>query len=137
MIKGLVDGIHHAIQNPFGLDFVVKENEIYVPFGSVINCIGYNDYLEKIVGVARMAFAAIAIAKSDDKKEKLLAAGHLIRGVMEMMGNFEFHLLVLDIAFTLYNIGKRVFFPPKTVFVSAAPMKMTKFDVETDVKALA
>jgi hypothetical protein len=97
------------MENPFGLDFEVKDNKIYIPFGSAINCLGYNDFLERIIGVTRVAFALIALAVSENKGERLIAAGHVFRGILEMMGTFEFYLLVVDVAFTVYNIANKLF----------------------------
>lgn len=109
LLCGLGSGFRQAMENPFGIDFVMQGTRIYIPFGSAINCLGYNDFLERIIGVTRVGFALIALAVNDDKKDRLIASGHLFRGVLEMMGSFELCLLVLDIAFTIYNLICKVF----------------------------
>jgi len=103
--------VRHAAHNPFGLDFHTEGKDvinIYVPLGSVINCLGYNDYLERIVGAARACFALLTFATTDNKHEKVLAAFHLLRALFEMKGDFEYHLLVADVAFTVVNIATKV-----------------------------
>lgn len=108
-LKGISDSVHHAMRNPFGLEFKVNGSEIHVPLGSVINCIGYNDHLERLVGVARIAFALYSLATSQKKEDRLCAAGHVFRGFLEMHGDFELYLLIVDAAFTIYNIATKVF----------------------------
>lgn len=107
----LLDDIKYAMQNPFGVNFethtIGGKKGIYLPLGSVLNLIGYNDYLERIVGVARVALGLYALATSSDKQQKVVAAGHIFRGIMEMSQSFEKYLLILDIAATLFNIAKK------------------------------
>lgn len=113
ILNSFADSIRHAMVNPFGLEFEVHNNKIYVPFGSIINCIGYNDCIERMVGATRGAFACMALISSNDKKERLIACGHICRGVLEMCGHHELYLLVLDVAFTIYNIGYSILNNPK------------------------
>ena len=108
VFSGISSGIQHAMKNPFGLDFEVRKKGIYVPLGNTLNLIGYNDYLERVVGVVRIALALIALATSQNRREKVIAVGHIARGILELNGNFERHLLILDTIFTLYNIGARL-----------------------------
>lgn len=110
ILTGIADSINHAMINPFGLDFEIHNKNIYVPFGSVINCLGYNDYLERVVGATRICFALIALIASHDKKERFIAVGHIFRGILEMKGDFEQYLLILDTAWTIYNIAYRIFY---------------------------
>src|SRR5437868_2986245 len=112
ILSGLGDGFRHAMENPFGIDFRVHNNNIYIPFGSAINCLGYNDFLERIIGVARVGFALVALVTSESKKDRCIAAGHIFSGILEMMGSFELYLLIIDTAFTVYNISNRVFRTP-------------------------
>ena len=126
----MMNTFNYAIANPFGLDFgshdIVKNDKTqsvpYVTLGSVINCIGYNDYLERVVGVTRVFLGLMALAfcrTSENKtKEAVVAALHIFRGILETMGNFERELLIADVAFTIFNLaGKSQFFQPaeKTV----------------------
>lgn len=104
-----IDAIKMAAANPFGLDFEVHDNKVYIPAGSALNCLGYNDYLEKVIGVVRVALGIIALIFGSDYKERAVAAGHVFRGGLEMFGSFERELLVLDILFTVYNVSYRVF----------------------------
>ncbi len=112
VLNNLASIVSQVIQNPFGLGFEVHDKKLYVPVGSVINCIGYNDFLERFVGVARMGFALLALATTESKKERLLAAGHVFRGALEMRGDFEFYLLVLDAIFTVVNVSSKLFPKP-------------------------
>lgn len=102
-----VQSLQYAMRNPFGIDIVKNGDKFFIPVGSAINCIGYNDYLERMVGIARTGFALLALAYSSDRKERVIAAGHIFRGVMEMMGNFEAYLLGLDIVFTVVNLANK------------------------------
>lgn len=115
VLNGLKVGFQHAIENPFGLNFEVRDNKIYVPLGSVINCLGYNDFLERIIGVVRVALALVALAVSEDKKDRFIAAGHIFRGFLEMMGTFELYLLIADAAFTAYNVFSKILLAGKDV----------------------
>ena len=108
ILSGIRADFQHAMENPFGLQFVVVDKNIYIPLGSTINCLGYNDSLERIIGISRLAFALIALAASEKPKDRYIAAAHAFRGALEMAGSFEFYLLVLDIAATIYNIGRQV-----------------------------
>lgn len=98
------------IQSPFGLDFEFVNKKLYIPAGSALNCLGYNDHLERIIGVVRVAFATLALATSSGSKERLLAGAHIFRGVLEMQGSFEFYLLILDVMGTVYNVAHRLLF---------------------------
>lgn len=104
-----IDSIKMAVQNPFGLDFEIHNKKIYIPAGSILNFLGYNDYLERMVGVVRIALGLIALIYSNDYKERAIAGGHVFRGILEMIGSFEGVLLIVDIIFTAYNVGLRIF----------------------------
>lgn len=115
ILHSFAEGIHHAMRNPFGLDFEVHNKNIYVPLGNTLNCLGYNDHLERVIGVARISFALLALIMSQTTtQEKLVAVGHIFRGILEMVGNYEHYLLLLDAVFTVYNIGNRVLFASKS-----------------------
>src|ERR1700730_3789866 len=88
--------IQKAIQNPFGLDFEKHNGRIYITLGSALNCLGYNDHLEKVIGMSRAALGLIALAFSKQNKERLTSAGHVFRGIMEMKGSYEKELLIVD-----------------------------------------
>lgn len=107
----IVDDVKYAMQNPFGISFEIlnvnDKKKIYLPLGGVLNLIGYNDYLERLVGVARVALGLYALAMSKNNKDKLMPAGHIFRGIMEMSQSYEKFLLILDIAATLYNISSK------------------------------
>ena len=103
ILSDLNAGFRHAMAHPFGIDFELKNNRIYIPFGSAINCLGYNDFLERIIGVTRIAFGLIALSMNETRHDKCIAAGHIFRGILEMMCSFEFYLLILDAAFTIYR----------------------------------
>ena len=112
MFATLSNTLHNftsAVKNPFGLDFEIHDNNLYIPVGSALNCLGYNDYLERVIGVARICLGVIALAFSNDRKERLIAAGHILRGYLEMKGSYEKELLILDTIFTIYNIMYRSF----------------------------
>lgn len=110
---GVGASFQYAMKNPFGLDFKVSGKEIDVTFGSAINCLGYNDHLEKIIGFARLCFGVIAAVFSEKREDKVIATGHIIRGFAELNGSCELYLLILDCAFTVYNIAKKILFPSK------------------------
>lgn len=103
-----IDAIKMAAENPFGLDFEIHNKKIYIPVGSALNCLGYNDYLERMIGVVRIALGLVALIFSSDNKERVRAGGHVFRGIFEMAGSFEKELLILDVAFTLYNIIHKI-----------------------------
>lgn len=105
-LSRIVDDVMHAIQNPFGLNFVTFEDRVYIPLGSAMNCLGYNDYLEKPIGIARFAMGLFAMVNGQTNQEKALGAAHVFRAGMEMMGNCEKYLLIIDTAVTFYNIVK-------------------------------
>lgn len=102
-----IDSIKMAAKHPFGIDFEIYEKKIYIPIGSALNCLGYNDFLERIIGVARVAVGLIALIYSNDHKERAIAGGHVFRGILEMAGSYERELLILDALFTVYNIFQR------------------------------
>jgi hypothetical protein len=104
-----IDSIKMAVQHPFGLDFEIHNKKIYIPVGSAINFLGYNDFLERVIGVVRVVLALVALIYSNDYKERLIAGGHIFRGILEMVGSFEGVLLILDVVFTIYNVGNRIF----------------------------
>lgn len=108
ILNGINESIQHAMRHPFGLDFEVQNKNIYVSFGSLINCIGYNDYLERAVGVTRATFAVFAFLISKERKEKFIAVGHICRAGLEFCGKYEHYLLILDLAFTIVNIVQRI-----------------------------
>lgn len=110
-----IDAIKTAAKNPFGLDFEVYDKKIYIPIGSALNCLGYNDYLEKVIGITRIALGLIAIVFSKDNPERAVAAGHVFRGMFEMVGSFERELLILDVIFTAYNIAYKLFNMSKAI----------------------
>jgi hypothetical protein len=112
ILNGLSDSFYSAIENPFGLNIQTHNKKIYVGLGGVINCLGYNDYLERAIGVARVGFALVALAYCESKQDRLVASGHLFRGVLEMLGSFEFYLLMVDAVFTIVNIAKNILRPP-------------------------
>ena len=121
IIQDLGQGIKNAINNPFGIDFEIHQKKIYIPLSSAFNLLGYVDCLERIIGVTRVALALVKLALSTDKQERLIAAGHVFRGILEMMGSFELYLLILDTAFTVINVAKNTFvaFRTKSAQVSA------------------
>lgn len=116
VLNSVASSVYDAMQNPFGLNFEIHNNNIYIPLGSAINCLGYNDHLERAIGIARIAFSLFALANSQvqgtnqSPKERVIIVLQVARGMMEMMGNFEYYLLLADAAFTLYNIGSRVIY---------------------------
>lgn len=117
----ILRGFDHAMQNPFGVDFRVEgDNEILIPLGSGINFLGYNDFLEVPVGGARLACALVILARSENRNTKLIAAAHAFRGILEMMGNLELFLLVLDVIATVYNIAMKIF--PRNQQQNPAPI---------------
>lgn len=121
----MMNTFKYAVANPFGLDFGshtdTKNDKTqsvpYVTLGSVINCIGYNDYLERAVGITRIFLGLMALAfcrtSENKKREAFVAALHIFRGIMETMGDFEKILLIGDVAFTIFNLAnKSQFFQP-------------------------
>lgn len=102
-----VEAFKTAAMNPFGLDFEVHDKKIYIPIGSALNCLGYNDYLERVIGIARVALGLLVLVTGNNLKEKAIAACHILRGILEMGGSFERELLILDLFFTIYNIGNK------------------------------
>ena len=59
--KEMLNDVEYAMKNPFGIEFEVHNHKVYVPLGSLFNCIGYNDFLERIVGATRTALAIIVL----------------------------------------------------------------------------
>lgn len=104
----IAESFQYIMRNPFGLEFKFEDNEPLITVRSAINLLGYNDYLERVIGVSRAGFALLALAYSQNTKERVIAAGHVFRGILEMMGSFEAYLLVLDIAFTIFNVGNKM-----------------------------
>jgi len=102
--------VQHIIENPFGLDFKKIEGKTYITAISALNFLGYIDFLERIIGVARLTFGLFALAVCDTRQQRLLASAHVLRGICEMMGNFEFYLFVFDTAATVVNLVKNFFF---------------------------
>ena len=105
----MLDNVKYAMMNPFGIEFEIHNKKIYIPLGSAINALGYNDHLERIIGISRLACGLIVLATGENKKTKLIAAAHIFRGALEMVGNFERELLVVDLAFTVFNLAKKTF----------------------------
>jgi hypothetical protein len=120
ILHGLSDGFRTAIGNPFGLNFEIHNKKIYVGLGGLINCLGYNDYLERVIGVARVGSALLALASCESKQDRLVASGHLFRGVLEMLGSFELYLLLVDVAFSIVNVAKNIFIPANRELAQAA-----------------
>lgn len=119
-----IDAIKVAAQNPFGLDFEIHDKKLYIPVGSALNCLGYNDYLERIIGMVRIALGLIALVYSNDNKERAVAGGHVFRGILELMGSFEGGLLILDGTFTAYNIGCRLFKKDQSAPLANVPVNV-------------
>lgn len=103
-----------VVQSPFGLDFEFVNQKLYIPAGSALNCLGYNDHLERMIGVVRTALGILALATSEGYKERTLAGLHIFRGILEMQGSFELYLLILDIMGTVYNVAHRILFKQTT-----------------------
>jgi len=108
-VGNIPSNVRYAMQNPFGIDFEVHAKKVYIPLGSAINCLGYNDYLERAIGISRLAAGLFVIAKAESEKTRIVALAQIFRAVLEMVGNFERELLILDIAFTIFNLAKKVF----------------------------
>ena len=101
--------IQHAMQNPFGLEFTSSKSGDYaITLGSSLNCLGYNDYLEKTIGVARIALGLVALAFSKEVKDRLLSVAQVFRGILELQGNCEFYLLLADSAATVYFLARKI-----------------------------
>ncbi len=103
----LIEIIKQPLENPFGIDFCLVNQKISIPIGSAINCLGYNDYLEKTIGIFRVAAAFLALIYNPSTKDKAIMVGHIVRGILEFRGCFEKELLILDVAFTVINVGRK------------------------------
>jgi len=122
ILNNFVSEAQYALANPFGVAFEFNgEGRIVCPLGSIINCIGYNDFLENIVGITRVSVAIFFLATSEDRNEKMLAGVHFIRGLLEFMGNFEGWLLMTDIIATIVTIAYRYFTAPLNESQSKQP----------------
>lgn len=121
-LNSFVTEARYALANPFGVVFEFNdEGRIVCPLGSIINCIGYNDFLERIVGITRVAIAIFFLATSLDRSEKILAGMHFMRGLLEFMGNFEGCLLMTDIIVTVLTFAQRYFTPTPTPTLTPSP----------------
>lgn len=107
--KNFASDLEDSVKNPFGLRFRVVECNTYIKAGSLLNCLGYVDSLEKVTGITRVVFGLFGVVHYQSKA----AALHVFRGFLEMMGNFEGVLLCLDILFTIRNLGQTVLSPLK------------------------
>lgn len=105
VLHGFAESVNYAMRNPFGYEFKVNDKEISITLGSALNSLGYNDALERIVGVSRVALGLVALTVSKDLKTRAICSAQIFRGILEMMGNFENYLLIADIAFSAFNIG--------------------------------
>lgn len=97
-----------VISNPFGLQFRVHEKGVFVLLGGLINFLGYNDFLERKIGVCRLVASIGVLIGAKQEKNKFVALGHLLRAVFEMAGSYEKMLFILDSLVTLYYFANSI-----------------------------
>jgi len=110
MLSHIIAEFKHVLGNPFGIVFVKDPSgRIYCPLGSILNCIGYIDNMEKHVGIARITMALFSMVNNDRRQMRLVAGAHIFRGILEMLGNHEGHLFILDSIATVGIIAYKFF----------------------------
>ena len=100
--------IREVMENPFGLKFRVREKAVFVLLGGLVNFLGYNDFLERKIGVFRLVASIGTLVFGKEEGTKLVALGHLLRAVLEMAGSYEKALFILDALATFYYFAQSI-----------------------------
>jgi len=132
-VLNALDSVKTALKNPFGLEFKIRDHEIFVSVGSVLNCPGVTTWKEwsnskSCPRSSRPDFCRLCGEKNPN--DIAVATGHVFRGMVEIFGSIERELLILDILFTVGNFVYKFFNPSVLTQVPTNPQQQFLHSIE-------